>query len=232
MALRSCRWRRGRRRVGARFRRGPADSGFTLVELVLATFISGLVIAVVSAALSFSLRLWERNQYRNPSAGPQLLDLLTLQIGSFYPFPVRFEDGQRALFIGTANSLLLATGYSVRALSQGAPVLARYLYVEAEQRIYYAEMPLDPYHPERIKEFIGASPGAGVGGAVRFFAVEAVQWGFGFWDPEAEDYSRQWENPTALPIQVRVTGVWGENTPAWARLNTLGFLLPEGNQVQ
>lgn len=233
MALSSCRWcrRPGRRWVGTRFRRGPADSGFTLVELVLATFISGLVIAVVSAALSFSLRLWERNQYRNPAGGPQLLDLLSLQIGTFYPFPVQFDEGQRALFIGTADSLLLATGYSVRALSQGAPVLARYVYVQPEQKIYYAEMPLDPYHPERIKDFLSASPGGGGPGAIRFFAVEAAAWGFGFWDSEAEDYAEQWQNPNGLPILVRVAGAWGENMPPWARVITLGFVFPEGNRV-
>lgn len=226
-----CPWRRRGRRVGTAFRRGSTDSGFTLVELVLATFISGLVIALVSAALSFSLRLWERNQYRNPAGGPQLLELLSLQIGSFYPFPVQFDEGQRALFIGTADSLLLATGYSVRALSRGAPVLARYVYVQPEQKIYYAEMPLDPYHPERIKDFLSASPGSGDRNAVRFFAVEAADWGFGFWDSEAEDYAEQWQNPNGLPILVRVTGAWEQNMPTWARVITLGFVFPEGNQV-
>ena len=47
--------------------------GFTLLELVLATLISAIVIGIFSVALSLSLRMWERQQDREPSDVPSLL---------------------------------------------------------------------------------------------------------------------------------------------------------------
>jgi hypothetical protein len=221
--------RTGSSRPRSAFRSRSDTCGFTLIELLLATFISGLVIAIVSVALSFCLRLWERNQYQDPPNGVQLLDLLSLQIGSFYPFPVQLEKSKRTLLSGTQDTLLLATGYSVRALSKGAPVIARYQFNEHEHKIYYSEMPLDPYHPERIKEFIDTPPSEKGAGPFQFYEVKATQWAFSYWDPDGQDLVDQWDNPTVLPTEIRVTGTWAKDAPEWVRIITVGFLFPEGN---
>lgn len=224
--------RSGCNRLPGGFRTGQTAPGFTLVELLLATFISALVIAIASVSLSFSLRIWERNQYRDPPSGAQLLDLLQLQIGSFYPFQVRYEGGKRTILSGDGSSLLLATGYSVRALSKGAPVLARYVFNEQTHKIYYAEIPLDPYHEERTKDFVRAAADEDKDGPFRFYAIEAAQWEFGYRDPESDDFSDAWDKPTGLPSSIRVMGKWKDDAPEWTRIITLGFLFPEGNRTQ
>jgi hypothetical protein len=135
------------------------SSGFTLVELVLATLISALVIGIFSVALSISLRTWERQQNREASDLPSLLQLLRLQLAEFDPVLINVEGKQRSIFQGDAQSLAFATDYSVRAISKGIPVVARYLFVPERGELYYGELPLDPYHPELIQKFLQMSPG-------------------------------------------------------------------------
>jgi len=43
-----------------------SSAGFTLLELLLATFISALVIGILSVTLSVALRIWEKNRGTEP----------------------------------------------------------------------------------------------------------------------------------------------------------------------
>ena len=129
------------------------------MELVLATLISAMVIGIFSVALSLSLRVWERQQNREPSDIPSLLELLKWQLAQFEPILINLEGKQRAIFQGNEQSLAFATHYSVRAISKGVPVIARYVFIPGRDELFYAEMPLDPYHPEPIQQFLQMSPG-------------------------------------------------------------------------
>ncbi len=146
------------------------SSGFTLVELVLATMISAMVIAIFSVALSLSLRVWERQQNHEPSDIPSLLELLKWQLAQFEPVLINYEGKQRPIFQGDEQSLAFATHYSVRAISKGAPVIARYVFT-SEGTLFYAEIPLDPYHPEPIQRFLQMRPGD-TKSWPRFYAME------------------------------------------------------------
>jgi prepilin-type N-terminal cleavage/methylation domain-containing protein len=180
-------------------------AGFTLVELVLATLISSLVIAIVSVSLGFSLRVWERNQNRRPDDFPSLVELLKWQLASFDPVQVREEGEVQIIFRGDYNFIAFATDRSVRAISNGVPVVARYVYQDSEKVLYYAEIPLDPYHPEVIKEFLAAKP-SDSSSWPRFYPIPvdgfSLSYGQGDEKGGADD---TWDDAHAIPAYVRVT---------------------------
>lgn len=153
-----------------------SQGGFTLLELVLATVISALVVGMLATVLSFSLRVWEKQQNQKTSDMPALLELLKWQLANFDPTPLATGEGHQmqALFVGDEHSLAFATDHSVRALSKGAPVIARYLYSQNEKKLYYAERPLDPYHPDEMKEFLAMKPGDDKAWP-RFFPTDAAE---------------------------------------------------------
>ena len=179
------------------------SSGFTLLELVLATLISALVIGIFSVALSISLRAWERQQNREPSDVPGLLNLLKWQLSQFEPITIDFEGNKRSIFDGTEQSLAFATDYSVRAISKGVPVIARYVFVPGRGELYYAELPLDPYHPEAIKEFL--QMGLGAAKWPHFYLTEVSQFSLSYAGEELQTFSPQVDGTSGLPVAVVVT---------------------------
>jgi hypothetical protein len=197
--------------------------GFTLLELLLATLLSTMVIGIVAVALSFCLRLWERHQNYGPNDALRIVELMTLQIGSFNAAPVRFDEGEeQSLFLGDKVSLTLATNYSVKAISKGAPVVARYIFHPEEKRLYYGEMPFNPKDPDLIEEFLGMDPNA-KDSSVHFYSVSASGFSLEFLEKEAE------ESPTGERRELRSTGA-GRNRNrsegAWnAGFESLGGVL-------
>lgn len=182
---------------------GGQSRGFTLVELVLATLISAMVIGIFSVALSLSLRVWERQQNREPSDLPSLLGLLKWQLSEFEPILIKDEGKQYMIFQGDEQSLTFATGYSVRAISKGVPVIARYVFVPGRGELYYAEMPLDPYHPEPIRRFLKMSPGD-TRAWPRFYPVQVGEFSFSYAGGEAAEVSQSVEEGAGIPSAVMV----------------------------
>ena len=103
--------------------------GFTLLELILATAISAFVIGILAVCFSFALRAWLSVQDQRPDETFQLADLLKRQLSECLPTPMRFTDSTvHSLFAGQPNSIAFVTTHSVKALSQGVPVVAHYTY--------------------------------------------------------------------------------------------------------
>jgi type II secretory pathway pseudopilin PulG len=177
--------------------------GFTLVELVLATLISSLVIGIFSVALSISLRAWERQQNREISDTPSLLELLKRQLAQFNPILIQLDGKQRPMFQGDGQSLAFATDYSVRAISKGVPVIARYVFIPGRGELFYAELPLDPYHPEPIHEFLKMSPG-NTKSWPRFYLVEVTEFALSYATKEEGQFTEATEDAGGIPSAVRV----------------------------
>jgi hypothetical protein len=175
------------------------SSGFTLVELVLATLISAMVIAIFSVALSLSLRVWERQQNRQPSDIPSLLELLKWQLAQFEPILINVEGKQRAIFQGDEQSLAFATDYSVRAISKGTPVIARYVFTSGT--LFYAEMPLDPYHPEPIQKFLQMGTGD-TKSWPRFYAMEIGNCSLSYAGGEGDEMASAVDEELGIPSAV------------------------------
>ncbi|MHC1745394.1 MAG: type II secretion system protein J [Syntrophobacteraceae bacterium] len=180
--------------------------GFTLLELVLAMMISSLVMGILSVALGFSLRVWERQFDRKTSDMPAMIDLLKWQLASINPAPVQSEMESRIVFQGKEHALTFATDVSVRALSRGVPVVARYLFKPSEKLLYYAEIPFDPYHPEPIEQFMKLEPGKKKTWPV-FQATEVLQVVFSFGSGEGA-LEKQWNEEKEIPAVVGVR--WSE----------------------
>lgn len=176
--------------------------GFTMLELVLALLISSLVMGILSVALGFSLRVWERQFDRKTSDMPALIDLLKWQLASMNPVPVRAEMESRIVFQGKEHALTFATDVSVRALSHGVPVVARYVFKPSERLLYYAEIPFDPYHPEPIEQFMKLEPGKKKSWP-EFQATEALQVAFFFAGAEGA-LEKQWNDEKDSPAVVGV----------------------------
>ncbi len=181
------------------------SKGFTLVELVIATLISTLVMGIIAVALGFSLRIWERQQSQNPSDMPAVMNLLKWQLATFEPQQVRIEQESLPVFQADARSLTFATAHSVKAITKGAPVVARYVFVPKDKALYYAEIPLDPYHSEMIEEFLKMAPGKDKK-RKGFFATTVADVSFSYAeDGEAESFEEKWgEDDKSIPGMVVV----------------------------
>ena len=187
-------------------------AGFTLVELVLATLISSLVIAIISVALGFSLRVWEKNQNRRPDDFPSLVELLKWQLASFDPVQIRNEGETQIIFRGDEHSLGFATDRSVRAISNGVPVVARYVFRPSEKLLYYAEIPLDPYHADVIQEFLDMQPKDG-DKYPRFYPIQVDSFSLSFGQAEEKGgVAASWDENHAIPAYVLVS--WSRDNGA------------------
>ncbi len=173
--------------------------GFTLLELVLATLISSLVIGILSVCLSFSLRTWEKQGSRERSSLPEVLDLLKMQLAQFEPTTIRMDQQSRPLFLGEAHTLAFATDHSIRAISRGVPVVARYVFDEKGKRLLYAEMPLDTYHPDRIGEFLKIRPSTHENSWPRFFPIDIDEFSLSYGGGKRPGFFDTWDNEESEP---------------------------------
>ncbi|MGA7877472.1 MAG: type II secretion system protein [Desulfoferrobacter sp.] len=199
--------------------------GFTLLELMLATLISTLVIGILSVALTFSLRMWERQQDRKPSEFPMIMELLAMQLADFDATPLSSEFGASGpLFVGDEHSLIIATDHSVKALSGGVPVFARYTYLPKDKVLYYSEIPLDPYHPETLREFIDVEPSE-KSVWPRFYPIKVDEFSLEYSDEENGGYVNDWNTPDKLPQAVLVN--WTLDEKSFSRLIVPDLLFPQ-----
>ncbi|MCE5244488.1 MAG: prepilin-type N-terminal cleavage/methylation domain-containing protein [Desulfobacteraceae bacterium] len=195
-------------------------SGFTLIELVLATFISSLVIGIMAICLSFTLRSWEREQNRTYSDMPALIHLLKLQLACFDPMAVTI-DGQKGIFFeGDERSLAFCTDHSVRAITRGAPVIARYVFFPEEKKLYYAEIPADPYHSESVTEFLQMEPRKAEKSGLKFHAVDVANFELTY-TGEDKGGGGAWSDLFSIPKSVVVTWVTGDGSAPYST-----FLIP------
>ena len=81
--------------------------GFTLIELILATAISALVIGILSVCFAFTLRVWQSTQNQKPDQTFQLAELLNRQLAECDPKPIRFTGGVRPCLPGKRTRLFL-----------------------------------------------------------------------------------------------------------------------------
>lgn len=208
-----------------------ASAGFTLLELLIATFISALVIGILSVTLSVALRIWEKNRGTEPGDQEvvRLLEIMTLQLASFNPTPMvlREDKKQQLLFFGKQHSLNFASTYSIKAITRGAPVICRYLYEPGSKRLHYAELPMDPYHPDPLKKFLKGGPTAKEGWP-RYYSMDMqlTEVRFTYRGKDAEGYVEVWEEPTALPqnILVHLSVRQGADTVRYDRVISPHFL--------
>lgn len=176
-------------------------TGFTLIELIIASAISAVVIGILSACFAFVLRVWIRVQDEKPDPSYELADLLQRQLAECDPLPVKFAEGARAVFSGQADSIAFVTAHSVKAISQGVSVIARYDYDAKEGVINYSELIMDPYHTKSIEEFLGNRSEKP---KVRSYGVGFREFTLGYAGKNSKQFSDSWDSTDDIPVEVLV----------------------------
>ncbi len=194
-------WPIGRRRPDTGFRISD-PGGFTLIELIVATAISALVIGIVSVCLSFVLRVWQKTANSKPDQTFRMVELLERQLAECDPTPINFEHGSRPLFVGSSNSICFITAHSVKAISKGVPVAVRYTYDSGSGVLSYSELVLNPYRPESLKEFAAGKDPSGQFGEVRSYKVDFPKLAFSYAGKDAGAFSESWDSAGDLPLEI------------------------------
>ena len=179
--------------------------------------------AIFSVALSISLRAWERQQNRQPSDVPSLLGLLKYQLATFEPLQVNAEGKKRVIFEGDGHALAFATAYSVRAISKGLPVIARYVFNPGRGELYYAELPLDPYHSESLGKFLQMTPGTSKS-SPHFYVTEVAEFSLSYVGKERETLDAAMDGTSGLPAAVMVNCT-AKGSPETLPLSCFSILL-------
>jgi len=179
-------------------------TGFTLIELVLATAISAVVIGILSVCFVFALRVWVSVESQKPDTAFLLADLLQRQLAECEPAPIKLTDSSRPLFMGQANSITFVTSHSVKAISQGVSVVVRYTYDPKNKAVYYSELILDPYHPKRIEEFLASKSSGAEEGKIASYSVDFQEFSIGYAGIDSKQFSDSWEANDSVPVEVLV----------------------------
>jgi prepilin-type N-terminal cleavage/methylation domain-containing protein len=177
-------------------------AGFTLMELILATAISAIVIGILTACLSFAMRAWESVQNRAPDQTAMVIDLFKRQLAEIDMTPIKFQDGVRPLFNGQHNSITFATAHSVKALSQGVPVAVRYSYDPRARVLVYSEVPFDPYHPQRMLDFMSANQSGNAPGKTLFYQIDLPGFDLSYAGKDDTRFREGWDKPREIPMEV------------------------------
>ncbi len=189
-------------RGARRFRPVSGRKGFTLIELILATAISALVIGILSACFSFALRVWESTQNQKPDLTFLVAELLKRQLAECDPTPIRFTGSTHPVFNGQSNSIAFVTAHSVKAISHGVPVVARYTYDPGSKVLHYSELPMDPYHSKSITQFLADNSSQKNETKIGSYVVDFPQFVLSYAGKESSEFSQAWEVGDDVPVEV------------------------------
>jgi prepilin-type N-terminal cleavage/methylation domain-containing protein len=176
--------------------------GFTLIELIIATAISALVMGILSVCFSFALRVWQSTQDSKPDFAFPVAELLKSQLAECDPTPIRFTETLHPVFIGKPNSIAFITTHSVRAISQGVPVVVRYTYDPNSKILYYSELLLDPYHSKSIEQFLADKSLQNKDSKIHSYGVEFPEFVLEYAGEESKQFSQSWDSKDEFPKEV------------------------------
>jgi hypothetical protein len=184
------------------FHHAGDGTGFTLIELVMATAISALVIGILSVCFAFALRVWQSTQGHKPDYAFMAAELLKRQLAECDPTPIKFSETTHPVFIGQPNSIAFVTTHSVKAISHGVPVVARYIYDPGSRVLSYSELVLDPYHSKFIEQFLAGKSSSKRESNIRSYGIEFPEFVLAYAGSESKEFLQSWESTDKLPVEV------------------------------
>lgn len=114
-------------------RRLPNDSGFTLLELIVAMSIVSMLVLVLYYAFSIGVQTWSRGQDASSDVlrAEAAIRLLEEDLDRIVPYDMHWEKGQIQLFAGGPHSLFYVTENGHGASSRsGSSLFFTMLYLE------------------------------------------------------------------------------------------------------
>lgn len=201
------------------------SQGHTLLEVLVALLITAMVITALASSLSFSMRFLYKEQERPPDLLQGRLATMDDQLASFYE---AYENC--AFFEGDSASLAFSTSRSVQSLHKGAPVVARYVFVESageQGMLYYAETPCEGFRDLAPEEFLTRSPQdaepADEDEGPVFHGVPAQEFAIAYFDTLDGTEKEDWDGHP-LPEIIVISSKAYEDAPERVKAMAPGFL--------
>jgi general secretion pathway protein J len=166
-------------------------NGFTLLELILAITILGLLTLIIGNGFRLAIDSWEKGE--NETVWTQkfrvLSGLLSQQLKSSYPYEMEIDDEKVVVFEGSADSVMFVT--TLTDSGYGGFKWVRYSHKEGT--LLYKEGLLPD--KEMIEKISGDEE-------ILDSNIEEVQ--FTYYSPDEEEWKESWDLSDKLPGAVSV----------------------------
>lgn len=177
-------------------RAGAGQPGFTLIELLVGLALTGLIMALIGAALPLGMSGAARTRALSDSTVQlrAVQSLLRRQIGEMPPWLVRDKHSEKLIFSGTSGQMTYPA-YPPAAQGGGAvaPVILSVQRINNGDRLVYSAT------GETRELLVGASQ------------IEFSYFGGAVWRD-------RWDDPHHLPQLVRIRVLQKPGAPAWPDL--------------
>ncbi|MEW6740394.1 MAG: PulJ/GspJ family protein [Nitrospirota bacterium] len=167
------------------------ERGFTLLELLIAMTILGLIAVIVGAGVRLGIRAWERGETDadNSRKIRYFVERIGQQIKSAYPYQIE-GDGERAVaFQGRSDSIFFVTS-SVKA-SEGGLKWISYFIRDGKLMMREGILP-DKRAMERISK------------EGHVFDMEISGLKFQYFSSKEKEWKESWDSKTELPVAIKI----------------------------
>ena len=149
------------------------SAGFTLIELIVATAISALVISIVSVCFSFALRVWQMTTNAKPDQTFRMAELLQRQLAESDPTPINFEQRRSPpVYRGCELDMFHNVSFGKSDLHGGARWRFATPATRGSQVLSYSELVINPYRPAALEKFAAGRTASGEKSEVRSYKVD------------------------------------------------------------
>jgi general secretion pathway protein J len=201
---------RRRTRAASRY---PITRGFTLLELLVALALLGLISALLYGSLSLSANSWDRGEAKAQQVGDMRLaeEMLRQTLAAQHPLRLHKVVDQPLYFAGTGDSLAFAAALPGRA--GGGMYYFRVAVTPAGDRSQLTLARVIPdYSATAPPDFKDAE------GSVLADNVAEVKFGYFGRDPDVTDgtdptWRDHWDDPQVLPQLIRIDVKPGRGEP-------------------